>query len=325
MSSTLNNSPSANDIQACLRLKRVNTEIGPLTLADGAQGPVVETLVRSIVQKSHSFANVLLTTGLGLSREDSVPVRIPAILIPGLQVMEQCKKRGLEMPHYLIYQASDFIAANNNIPEDQAQRVSDQICAYVQEYIQKLHPDLVSSVHVINQKRYKEVQTTIENLANEMRAGIEKTEALQGIGKKLKEYEARHSNATGSALSYAAANAVYHGATQEYPYADILRAPPAAVFPIGGLAEKPFFALTVATASGAFGQVSQTPIIPMLTKLGSRPAYYAYPEHGDPTDAVNLAEKITKLRDGPLRADFAALQVDGADPLVLSDIFSHNL
>jgi len=106
---------SANLIQSAIRLKDNDQAIGPLRPARSPDAAVLERISKNIAQGVTSSRQLLLTTGFGLHRSLKVPVRLPALAIPGFKVMERMQDAGVPVPKYLLYQATDFIAETNAI------------------------------------------------------------------------------------------------------------------------------------------------------------------------------------------------------------------
>lgn len=315
---TLSTEPSANAIHGALRLKGTDLRIGSLRPARTPDSVHLEQIARSIAQKRMSTRQLLLTTGLGLQGGGRVPVRLPALLLPGLHVLEQLQALGLPSPTYRVYQATEFIADTNGIPLDEAQESAAKMEHYLQKYIERFHPQVASHVQLrFRQPLTPDIQdrihATIDAIREQIAASIPVRDALH----LLEQCEQKHSGAAGSSHCYAAANALYSGAVEGYPFADDLPTDAEIVLPIGGHAEKPFFAVT-----SALSDMNEKRVIPLLTHLGSRPTYYAYPAHGDPLSLEDYDRALRgRLRDGPLCADIAALQADGATPETLADIF----
>ena len=118
----------------------------------GAGGPfrfaADACLGSSLIEQSFKKQSFLFfTTGLGLSKCGQVPVRLPALIVPALQVMEKFKVSDLAVPQYLIYQATNFIAETNEIDQEVAMNASLQIKTYLKAYVAEFHPDLIPYVH----------------------------------------------------------------------------------------------------------------------------------------------------------------------------------
>lgn len=279
--------PSANEIQSTFRLKGIDSRIGPLKLFDSSQSIVLQKLSRDIYQGRSKCTDVLLTTGLGLSDNYEVPLRLPALLVPGFQVMERQKELGFTPSQYRVYQATEFIADANGIELQKACDVSSCMENFLRRYVEELHPDLVEHVEFCFERDKNEIASdSIHQLVKEI-----SNSTSRNIFDRLSQCESNHSNRNGQAIRYGAANVLYNGADPEkYPF----KGPIGIVVPIGGKAERPFFALTNQVASNRGADV-----VPMVTQLGSTPTYYP--------SASSFAT----------RKDFEALEADGASEELL--------
>src|SRR3989344_5949810 len=88
-------SHSSNTIQQILRLKKYDQRIGPLTLSHEKDASLLQRIARDIAQGILSIRDLLFTTGLGLSHHKEIPLRLPALLLPILHVLKQCKENSI--------------------------------------------------------------------------------------------------------------------------------------------------------------------------------------------------------------------------------------
>ena len=287
---TISTTPSANDIQSTFRLKGIDPRIGPLKPFDGSQSAILQKLSRDIHLGQAQCTDVLLTTGLGLSDNHEVPLRLPALLVPGFQAMERQKALGFTPSQYRVYQATEFIADANGIELQKAREVSSRMEHFLRRYVEELHPYLVEHVEFCFERDQNETASdSIAQLVTEI-----SDSTSHEIFDRLSRCESSHSNRNGQAIRYGAANVLYNGADPEkYPF----KRSTEILLPIGGKAERPFFALTnqIAAKRGA-------DVIPMVTQLGSTPTYYPAP-----------ASHAT-------RKDFEALEADGASEELLQKL-----
>lgn len=313
---------SSNDVQKILRLRLAPKAIGPLSLADTGQATTLEQIARAISTAQKSIRDILLTTGLGISDRKGVPVRLPAVLVPALQILEQCKQKGIQPPSYLVYLATDFIAESNHIDHTVAQQIAGRMHTYLQLYVQTLHPAIAGNVRFEFSASYTDsVRAAVGALANELRERMAVDAGLKQLMSGLEANEARHSNTQGKAPEYAAANIIYNGAIAPvYPFADKAQTVHT-ILPIGGPAEEPFFRLSA--LMNVTRQEAEAHVIPLITRLGSRPTYYPYPDKGDLMSVADYA--ASSVQDGPIRADIAALKADGLTSEVLSTIYPGSL
>ena len=305
---------SSNLVHSILRNKNDKPAIGPLQPAASADGAMLQGIARRISLETGSTRDLLLTTGFGLHRSLAVPVRLPALILPGLRIMERLQDAGEPVPEYVVYQATDFVAETNQLSPIDAQACALRMETYLREYVRAFHARIMDRV----QLRFGEPYGTIERerISDGVLRIREDLSALPGIGEALRSLrtsEGRHSNGSDQATMYAAANAYYSGALTAYPHDAMGRI----VLPIGGQAEKPFFAITSACADASKARS----VIPMVTMLGSRPTYFHYPESGDLIDPAAFPAGPSSHRDGPIRKDLQAMQADGATREILETIY----
>ncbi len=321
-----NRALNGNEIQAYLLGRKIPfSSIGPLRFVCSEQhGAILHNMARRLVDKKITLSNIYLTSGLGLPKDCSnLPVRLPALLLPGLEILRGIKKRLNEAPYYLIYQATDFIIKTNKLDYARAQEYAQQMENYIKNFIFDLYPDIADHVLCFfHQEQPAGLINTILSEAGRIRSLIEQN-LLSDV---FNRSESRHSNSGDQYHVYAAANVVYNGGVAtEYPFSSNLPTSPELLMPIGGEGEKPFFKLL----SQAADTSSSHPIIPLLTSLGSRPTYYSYPSQGDLFCHADFKKAyqdgLQVIKDGPIRNDIGALISCGLTPERLSDIYPANM
>lgn len=292
---------------------------GPLRLANGSDSQRLQRHVNNLVStvSASSHSKILFTTGIGLKSEE-IPLRLPAVLLPALRAMEKMKELELPVPQYLVYQAVDFIAETNAVPIGTARIISQKMINYIRLYIDVVHPEVAEKVHL--ESKVNLLANQVERVAQEIR-----NSALELLGndpqavKRLAEYASRNSKVgDDSCYTYASANVLCNGAMpKEYPFPKFLESLDV-LLPIGGRREVPFFELTREIALR-----SETPysVIPLLTRIGELPTYYAYPS-GDITNAKDCTEERIQELHGNIRNDFAALKEDVGSLDILKNIYS---
>lgn len=310
---------SANLIQSAIRLKDNDQAIGPLRPARSPDAAVLERIAKNIAQGVASSRQLLLTTGFGLHRSLKVPVRLPALAIPGFKVMERMQDVGVPVPKYLLYQATDFIAETNCLHREDSHECSQKMETYLRQYVARFHERIAEHVIFKFGCEYPlEAKQAVSMTVDEIRSRMLDIAPLREAMEQIHAYEARHSNGTNHYDDYAAANVLYSGATQQYPFGEDLPEDVQAILPIGGNAEKPFFTLTAHFSE----HLGKRKVIPMLTPIGSRPTYYHYPQSGDPISIAEYANAMKQpIKDGPIRIDINAMIADGATPEALSEIY----
>lgn len=312
----------ANRIQGILRLKDNNPAVGPLRPARSSDATVIQAIAQHIADHQLSSKQLLLTTGFGLDKNLNVPLRLPVLAIPGLQLMERMHDADVPVPPYVLYQATDFIAKTNGMNQQSAQECAAVMEEYLQRYIATFHPNIAGHVHLKFGCGYPEtVRENVASIVDDIHRRVSESTTVSEAIKQLQTSEKRHSNGASKHDAYAAANILYNGASGTYPFADDIPAGLHAILPIGGRAEQPFFALTSDFADHRGG----IQIIPMVTPLGAKPTYYHYPEIGDPETSAELKRAAQDPRlNGPIRGDLAALLSDAGSADAVADIFPNH-
>jgi hypothetical protein len=313
---------SGNLVQNTLRLKGSHPDIGPLRPARSSDADVIQRLGKSIAEGNASPGDIQLTSGYGIHRSYDFPVRAPALMIPALKVLEEMQRIGLTPPRYLVYQATDFIAETNGLDPEKAKESAQKLEAYLRGYVEKFHASIAEHVSFAFGCDYPEtVRQGIQGVTESIRAKALQVLEIEAAAKRIGSYEQRNSNATGEFDTYAAANAVYSGATADYPFADQTPSNVQTIIPIGGTPEKPFFTIT-----SDFADAHNPPrkVIPFLTPIGSRPTYYPAKNSGDPMSAEEFDEAMKiPHKDGPIRIDINAMIADGATSEGLRAIYPY--
>lgn len=311
--------PSANLIQGMLRLKDNNQAIGPLKPARSTDAITLQEIAKNIAQGAASSRHLMLTTGFGLHRNLKIPVRLPALAIPGLNVMERMQDAGLPVPTYLLYQATDFIAETNQLPLDESRECATRMEMYLRKYIERFHSRVAEHVVIKFGCEYPaNVRESVTAIIEDIRLRMQDSILLQEAMKEIRGYGSSHSNGENHFDAYTAANVCYSGATEKYPFSNDQIKDVHTILPIGGIKEKRFFEVT-----GIYSDSLQTrKIIPMITPIGVKPTYYLYPQSGDPASISEYDEAMQKpINDGPIRTDINAMRADGATPEQISRIY----
>ncbi len=312
---------SSNRIQSIIKLKE-EPLTGPLHIARKTDSFALEKITREISLGITSTRQLMLTTGFGVPQSLEIPVRLPVLLLPGLLMMERMQEAGLPLPTYTVYQATEFIAETNGHDSSKAYECALRMESYVRQYVDRFHSAVANNVNIrFNCEHSAEIKIALEKIIENIRTRINHIDTVKQAIVKLQKYEQGQSKATHTYESYAAANALYSGSVDEYPFAKELPVRARAILPIGGNAERPFFAITSALADE-----QETTVIPFITGLGSRPTYYPYPSSGDPLTIDEYQAALRHpLKDASIRTDIAALYADGATPELLSEIYPHTL
>lgn len=305
---------SANRLQQTFLFKD-DKMAGPLRFIHGDDGKSLQIVSRSLQMSVQPNAKdyLLYTTGLGLSVKD-IPLRLPAVMVPTLRVMERLKELGIIPPTYLVYQATDFITETNDLHPKTGRARSTLMRKYLEKYIRILHPTIQDDVVFKFGAEACVSADVIRCMSDRIRQKLRESENLQDIFHKLSTYRSSQAKPEGSELIYAAANAVFSGADRGlYPFQDMARH--RMIVPIGGKQEKPFFQITKMMQS-------EETVLPMLQRSGERPTYY--PNQDGDLVYENHDRVLSELPPA-IRYDFEVLAADGASIGVLSDIFKETL
>lgn len=265
--------PSFRTRQAIMRLSTSNAAAGgPLRLVQPAEdAPRLESLLK----KEGESSSFRLATGLGLA-EQGVPLRLPALLIPGLEILQRYHDLGLVPPRYLVYQATHFVAGANAIAKESALRISEIMVGYIDRFVMAAYPEIRSSVEL----RFAEQALVDDDLLAAVEQDVSDMPEAQNELRQLQAANARGQRNIRTAARYAAANVILNGAHPDSPFRDFFDGAPATML-IGGKQEDPFFRLTRLVAQQR-GRV----VIPQLCQPGEAPTYYPHSQGdiiiGDP-------------------------------------------
>ncbi|MDD3028853.1 MAG: hypothetical protein PHS57_01030 [Alphaproteobacteria bacterium] len=275
----------------------------------------MQLLARDIA-RGRINGGIVITTGLGLS-EDGVPLRLPALIVPGLEIIKELKSAGISDLKYVIYQASDFISDTNELSAKKAETNSKLSISYLKRFIEEFFPTIAENVELVAGKQCEIDRVSLNELAK-----IIETERPAQIARdvrKIERYGERHNNGEKTCFLYAAANIILNGGYgPHYPLDKFIPASAMTIIPMGGAKERPFFNLT-AYMSRSTGCSHR--IIPLLVQTGEIPTYYPYKKGdvliGDPQEKI--AEFVPPKETAQ---DFFTLQKLGATIEKLSEITS---
>ena len=292
-----------SSLAGAIRLAGAPKWAGKCSAAQKNAGEALERALAQVGSGDLAAKEVWITTGIGLDKSCALPVRLPALIIPGLSMLRALKEAGAGVPTYVVYQATGFIAETNAIAAPDAFVCARRMEDYLRRFVAAAFADVAE--HVVfkmgcpySAHDKQEVQTIADRL-EDLRAA---TPSIDAALAKLETCEKKHSNSTGMSRMYAAANVYYNGADARYPFGDAgVRAK--VLIPVGGTAERPFFELTSLIA-----EQNKRANFPHLITLGSRPTYYAYEALGDPNTAEAFATFDQDVTDPMLLRDLRALQ-----------------
>lgn len=262
----------------------------------------------SIAEKLETKGSVVLTTGLGLS-DQGVPVRLPALLVPGLEVLRELVGQGREAS-YVVYQATDFIIQANGLAGAAARENAATMETYMDRFVSRYYADVAEHVVfrtgcecAVDDRELGAVEAGLAALEKE-EAPAFKTPEIAGAFDLIRAYGERHAGAN-VCMRYAAANVLLNGGfAGSYPFARRTMEG-VTVVPLGGQREAPFFALT--SAMSVYTGCSYD-VQPALVPTGKMPAYYPCPD-GD----LLLGQPVSGFKPPRrTREDFKVLETLGA-------------
>jgi hypothetical protein len=299
---------------------------GPFHSLSEEDAKEIGQLSQAIAREEYTPSALMLTTGIGLSTGE-LPLRLPALLVPGLEMIRSFAQYypKEELPKYLVYQATALIAKYNNLPEAHAEQRAKEMQQYIEEFIAHFYPDIQDQVVLqIGLPHPEEIEHLCASIGEEIRELCR--DALEDVGQVIEQYKQRHSQAKeDTAYRYAAGNALYNGANEEYyPFLEHITQETKYILPIGGQAEVPFFHLTSAFAKKREGYK----VLPLVThSVGKKPTYYHYPKENDPTTAKAFGEALEHPGSlhGDIRKDVEVLGRIGLTEEVLQKLLSTSL
>ncbi len=157
----------------------------------------LETLALSLHKWNRP--DIEFTTGIWLSGV-WFPERLPAIAIPTLRIMERLDALGVHDCHYTLYQARDFLIAEQWLDLREAIQISNHMERYIRDYIRRLYPHLEKSIDLVFDKKIDTDEL------EKVKATLRKSDLADM--KKILAYAQSKWRDRESAYTYAAANIV---------------------------------------------------------------------------------------------------------------------
>ena len=243
----------------------------------------LENLARSLLlwEKHHLH----FTTGIGIS-EKGFPLRLPAIVVPTLRVMERLQALWIYDVEYTLYQAKNFLIQNQWMDAWMTSDISHRMEQYIREYINRKFPEISDRVDLdfereIDPSEIQEVQSHLPSLD---------LPSMQ----QIIAYAKSKWRSSESAYEYAAANILanrYAGSAHH-----IL---------IGWEKERPFFWLSEDYETRVLWEKKT---IPLIHSVGRIPPYYPQVGEEDYFDAQwNLVAWIESPKNNSLAYDYSIL------------------
>lgn len=228
----------------------------------------LQLLARDLALKGEK-QSIVLTTGLGLS-DKGVPLRLPSLLMPGLNMLEELSQLNNIEVKYVVYQATSFIVDMNKLDLKNAFENANICEGYLKRFVEKYYPDLTDKVEIVTSDKVDLDSNHIRTLANRL-ANSQGT-IIEDDMKIIEGYASRRKTTDNSHLYYAAANIILNGAYgPHYPMEEVIPADTSVIIPIGGRMEKPFFNITSFINEESN---SQYKVFPIIVPVGKIPAYY---------------------------------------------------
>jgi len=247
---------------------------------------VLHTLIKQIQEGDVRADEIIFVTGLGIDKSAKAPIRLPAVLIPTLSTLSKIKQVTGQVPQFVIYQTTSFIAETNSIDLSAAHTTAIQMRSYLRRYVDVFHPDIADAVKLlfgmeIDQCKLDSIRGQLTEMAKD------RDSKVKPLLETLRQCEKRHSNSTRQLhVSYGAANVLFNGGVPSlWPLQEIVGNVKWIIM-VGGPCERSFFKLTEfirATSSTGPSLCS------FITAIGAKPTYYI--ENVEPT--LNDVEPLT--------------------------------
>lgn len=230
-------------------------------------GERFSTLCRDLIKSEGNFSSTNLHIWFGLPKNWKIPMRLPALLIPALEIIKKLLEQGIEPPRLIIYQATSVISEVNKIPKEEAITLASLMETRLYNFIQENFPELLSYINIQFWEREND-QDTLEIIKG-YSWQVSRMLWNNGSNSHFQECERRHSNWNNDYSLYVTANTFYNGGFNENPFPDTDEAQN--IIPIWGRSETKFFEVLLQT------QTSFRDIFPLITQVGAFPTYYHNP------------------------------------------------
>lgn len=224
------------------------------------------SLCRDIVIWKADFTNSAFQTGFGIPKDWNIPIRLPVILIPTLEIMKWLLQVWITPPKFIIYQATTVIAAINKIDSTDATASSQIMESRLYEFILWNFPELLQYITFSFWKKDNDIETVtvIWKYVSEVTNFLpeETSKYFQKSWEKHTNWDVQH-------LYYVTANNLYNWGYPETPFPEVGQIDE--VIPVWGRSETQFFKTLLET------QISCRDIFPLITQVWAFPTYYKYP------------------------------------------------
>lgn len=309
---------SSNQVIRNIRLKGGSPVCGPLSTVRSEDGEKIQSIARRIQKGTLSPEDILITSGFGLGSDLEVPLRLPALAIPGLEVLERFRRLGLPIPKYLLYQATTFIAETNDLDRDKALEASKKMEEYLKRYIKRFHEALINNIIFkfgieLGEEGTGEANALIENIYDKEGSRSDIDLAMS----KIRMYGTNKGRDQADAEKYAAVNMVFSGGSRNYyPFSTELTEN-GVIMPLGGRTEEPFFFLAT-----ELNRTDSRSVIPLISPICTRPSYYLFPNLGDPRTIKEFGEiSLSETVNRGIQNDILAMTRDGITKDNIGEIY----
>lgn len=306
-------------IEEAFRAKNSELNLAENNLPTAKGANLLQNLALQIERGNINAGEKLrFTTGMGVdcSRGDFA-IRMPALLIPALELMKKIRELGIFGTRYEVFTASEFLAEHYGINNDELKSVVDSRMAYMRRFVDLIYPDLQDDVEFIaGDEKYPETRLVIDEVAKKISSiidfGSEEVESADrkkiiDIMDKLKICAAKYDVAN-SHFKYAAANMVYSDSFNQY---QVFNDKDKVSVMFGGMAERNFFQMNALMPG-------MRPEISLIVPVGGRPVYYPRPDLGDIVEVEDFAKSFVDdfagIADRQIRSDLTILKKVGVNP-----------
>lgn len=230
-------------------------------------GERFSTLCSGLIQDEQDFQPTHLHVWFGLPKNWEIPLRLPTLIIPALEIMKKLLAENIIPPRLIIYQATSVISKINEIPIQDALWVSNIMESNIFNFIKDNFSELIPYIDIY----FWETKNDNENfeIIKNYSWHVSKVLWENGNDSHFQECEKKHSYWNDSYVFYVTANAFYNWGFNEIPFENTDGVQN--IIPIWGRSETKFFETLLQT------QTSFRDIFPLITQIGAFPTYYVNP------------------------------------------------
>jgi len=221
---------------------------------------------KDILENPRCLNTTSIHTGFWIPKNWEIPLRLPVLIIPALEIIRWLLRESIQPPKLIIYQATSLISEVNGIPKEDAVTISQSMEKKLFQFIKDNFPEVMDYVVF---SFWEKTQDT--EIIEKIHWYTQKISDVLDVSTQshFQNCEQQHSNQRGKYLLYLAANSYYNGSFQEYPFSEVWETE--IIIPIWGRSEKTFFQVLLE------GQTSCRKILPLITQVGAFSSYYRNP------------------------------------------------